>query len=102
MIVILRHSGIQCRWVASCEQALPSAPSPQPRAGWVVASESRPSQPFALYAAHLPERELSEPAAQAWGWTALPLPDAGADGWPAAVRAALADVAATVLQAGIL
>ncbi|KAL4436940.1 hypothetical protein ABPG75_004079 [Micractinium tetrahymenae] len=66
--------------------------------GWVVASESRPSQPFGLFAAHISESEQSAPTAAAWGWSALPLPDAELAAYPAAVREALADVAASVLQ----
>lgn len=66
--------------------------------GWVVASESRPSQPFALFASHIPESERAAPAAAAWGWSGLPLPDTEPASWPAAVREALQDVAATTLQ----
>ncbi|EFN55568.1 hypothetical protein CHLNCDRAFT_134052 [Chlorella variabilis] len=66
--------------------------------GWVVACESRPSQPFALFAAHLPAAEQAAPTAQAWGWSSLPLPDADAGSFPPAVRQQLQDVAVTVLQ----
>lgn len=63
-----------------------------------MASESRPSQPFALFAAHIPGSEQDAPMAAAWGWSSLPLPDAEPTAYPAAVREALADVATTVLQ----
>lgn len=63
-----------------------------------MASESRPSQPFTLYASHLPEAEQAAPTAAAWGWSALPLPDAQPESWPAAVRDALAGVQVTTLQ----
>jgi hypothetical protein len=66
--------------------------------GWVLACESTPAQPFALYAAHLPPAEADSPAAQAWGWSALPLPPADRQGYPAAVREALGGLTASVLQ----
>ena len=61
-------------------------------------SESQPSRPFALFAAHLPEAEQATPAAAAWAWSALPLPGAEPEAWPAAAAAALAPLRATVLQ----
>jgi hypothetical protein len=67
-------------------------------AGWVVASESKPSQPFTLFAAHLPATEQAAPTSSAWGWSELPLPDAGAGSYPPAVQERLQHVAATVLQ----
>jgi hypothetical protein len=67
-------------------------------AGWVVASESKPCQPFTLFAAHLPAADQASPTASAWGWSELPLPDAGATSYPPAVQERLQHVAATVLQ----
>lgn len=66
--------------------------------GWVVAAETKPSQPFALFAAHLPGSEAAAPTAHAWGWSSLPLPDCGAGSEPPAVQRLLPHVAATILQ----
>lgn len=81
--------------LSSCAACLPPA---RAAAGWVVASESRPSRPFALFAAHLPASEAEAPTAAAWGWSSLPLPDAEPEGWPAAVREALHGIDVTTLQ----
>ena len=80
---------------------LPSSPDaapPSQTAGWVLASESRPSQPWALYAAHLPASEQVAPTAAAWGWSRVPVPGSDADSYPAAVRERLQQLEATILQ----
>lgn len=68
-------------------------------AGWVLAAESKPSQPWALFAAHLPASEQAAPTAVAWGWSHLPLPDTELASYPAAVRESLPQLQATILQA---
>jgi acylaminoacyl-peptidase len=64
----------------------------------VLAAESKPSQPWALFAAHLPASEQAAPTAAAWGWSHLPLPDADLATYPAAVRESLPQLQATILQ----
>lgn len=68
----------------------------------MLAAESKPSQPWALFAAHLPASEQAAPTAAAWGWSHLPLPDTELASCPAAVRERLPQLQATVLQVGWL
>lgn len=64
----------------------------------MLAAESKPSQPWALFAAHLPASEQAAPTAAAWGWSHLPLPDAELGCYPTAVRERLPQLQATILQ----
>lgn len=67
-------------------------------AGWVLASESRPSQPGTLYATCVPESASigSGSPASGWCWSLVPVPGLGEA--PPQVQAALDDVAVEVLQ----
>lgn len=66
-------------------------------AGWLLALESTPSQPFVVYATHVPASQRDEPPGS-WSWSRLELPDADPAGWPQAVQDTLPQVATTILQ----